>query len=326
MSHRSLPMPPAGFDPVEKAADLLRLPEFGLPAMPDAAREPALYRLWREMLAAPLRFVADDSRPHVPKGGTPPAAAGMRLFSLPIRSREARRLPASPNWSGFTRFPSRGDRFSRVAASWIVPAVAAGAPEDRTTLDYRCSIWIGLDGKRRWADSMPQLGTEQTAGGTTRLWWQWWTPKSRRFQHYVDGVAVKPGDTVYCDLSMVAPDRVRLHFANRSTNEFTAVEVDGEAPMRGSSAQWILERPAEPELTATTVEAGELYPMPSFGAVSPLAFAARGMTPDGAVRAYGLDNARATSNVTLRQKPSRSAIVAFARRSGSGSGSVIRYR
>jgi hypothetical protein len=324
MTHRPLPRPPAGFDPVGNAADLARLPEFGLPAVPDAAREPELHKLWRDMLAAPLVFVEDRSRPHVPNGGTPPAASpGPRLSNLAIRRRESRRLVTSPNWSGFASFPSRGDRFTRVAASWQVPSVGPGATEDQSMLDFRCSIWIGLDGKRRWANSMPQLGSEQSADGTTRLWWQWWTPTSRRFQHYVEGIAVQPGDLLYCDLSMVTPDRARLHFVNRSRSLFTSVEVDGEAPMRGSSAQWILERPAEPVVTPGTVEIGELYPMPNFGAASPLAFAARGTTFDGTTRAYGLHNARATSNVTLRQNPSRSVIVARARRSRDGG--LVRY-
>ena len=71
------------------------------------------------------------------------------------------RRESSLNWSGAYVTPRNGRQFTEVHGRWEVPAVAvpsgtSGSPE------FRSSIWIGLDGQRRYFDSsLPQIGTAQ---------------------------------------------------------------------------------------------------------------------------------------------------------------------
>ena len=50
--------------------------------------------------------------------------------------------------------PARnGRQFTEVHGRWEVPAVAI--PSGRASPEFRSSIWIGLDGQRRYFNSVP---------------------------------------------------------------------------------------------------------------------------------------------------------------------------
>ncbi|MES2714097.1 MAG: G1 family glutamic endopeptidase [Pseudomonadota bacterium] len=311
------PAPPRGFDPVGNAADRARLTEFGLPPAPDAVREPALHAHWATLFTPSMRFVSPEARPAVAgdcvlqrrritalrRGGASPAA---RTF-------------VSGNWSGGWIAANRGARFRAVAARWRVPAVMPGAAVDASAEPYRCSVWVGLDGKHAWAASMPQLGTEHTAdpNGGHRFWWQWWVRDSTDMQHYVDGIPLSPDDEVLCYLAMLSTTKVVYCFANISSGKVAVAVVSKPAsPMRGSTAEFILERPANGQVIDNKVITGNLFPMPDFGVVACDSFAASCVALDDPAntRPRGLQHCRMIQNGAVRSGPRRVGVTARAER------------
>jgi hypothetical protein len=313
------PPPPPGFDPVNKAADRKRLADFGLPPEPDALQEPELRKLWATLLSPAMNFSSAK-----PPSDPPQSFRSSRTRIVALRrtgARQASRLSVSGNWSGGWIAANRGARFRAVAARWRVPTVAIGAAEDANGEPYRCSIWVGLDGKHAWAHSMPQLGTEHTAGpaGGHRFWWQWWVLNSTDLQHYLGVMPIEPGDDVICYLAMLSTTRVVFCFANVTKLRLAVVVVSKFAsPMRGSTAEWILERPANGEIVDGEVVTGKLFPMPDFGAVNSADFAASCVhLDDPAIRhARGLQHCRMIQNGTVRADPVRIGITARAERHG----------
>src|SRR5206468_8059103 len=151
------PRPPEGFNPLTARPE--ELARYGIPPKPDPDQQPALTRFWIEMYSRPLVFVAP-----------PPLEA-----ILPTRIRRE----ASLNWSGASITPRNGQQFTEVHATWEIPLVAAPAGMPGAA-EYRSSIWIGLDGQRRYFDSsLPQLGTAQFVHAPAtappfHTWCQWW--------------------------------------------------------------------------------------------------------------------------------------------------------
>lgn len=308
-------VPPPGFDPVRNMADRARLASLGLPPAPDPQAEPLLYAHWATFFAPGMQVAGAPPPPTVP----PDCRLG-RTRILALRRagpRQASRLSVSGNWSGGWIAANRGERFRAVAARWRAPSVAAGAPEDAAAEPYRCSIWVGLDGKHRWADSMPQLGTEHTADGGQRFWHQWWIRDATDMQHYVTSLPLDPDDEVLCYLAMLSTTRVVYAFANISKMRVAFRTVSKpDDPMRGSTAEWVLERPANGQVIGTTVITGNLFPMPNFGLVTCDGFAASCVPLAGNAppRAHDLVPCRTIQNGTVRRDATRTAITARAER------------
>jgi hypothetical protein len=256
-------LPPEGFDPVNEPADAARLGEFWLPPRPDVRLEPELHAHWREMLAPPLRYVLAQSQL------SPKRPMRKRSGSKTAMALHTTKLEGSTNWSGAYIVPNRGHRFAHIVGRWRVPKLEAGIrASDDVGLPFRCSIWIGLDGKKRWTSSMPQIGSEQTLSRegkqTQLLWWQWWQrDRADRLSlpSTIAGLPVSPGDLVLASLTALDPHCVRFHVANRTRDLFATVQVTRAAQLVGSSAEWVVERPADPDLG----KPGPLYPLPAFG-------------------------------------------------------------
>lgn len=260
-------LPPPGFDPVNNPADRAELEHYWLPAMPDPVHQPTLYEHWREMLSLPLTYV-------VPKSTAAPAGMNPALVAGQVA---AGNLQSSFNWSG-TFLEANGDRsFARVTGAWTVPTIGNGtrAPGDPQDLPFRCSVWIGIDGKKLFTKSMPQVGSVQwlTAKGTQEqgLWWQWWRrgySAQDGLPYDMTGVPVSPGDRVLCNITAVAPNRVWVNVANRTTNTFATVQITGGEPVVGDTVEWIVERPADFALSAGPDDPGPLFPMPDYGTLT----------------------------------------------------------
>jgi Peptidase A4 family len=259
------PLPPEGFDPVRNPKDVDRLAEFWLPERPDHKKQPDLYAHWHEMFSPLPTFVKARSLPrHKPHVSNMP--------NVPPRLRAgAGLLESSRNWSGAYLDCTNANPFRRVVGAWTIPAVNPGIRQkDDLDLPFQCSAWIGIDGKKQWTESMPQVGTEHGIGSGGRrhhfLWWQWWQRRPGRdpeLPFIIRGVPVKPGDRVLCSLTLVTPERVRIHVVNRKTNLFATVEVTADEPVRGGTAEWVVERQSDfrrgPDV---------LHPLPDFTEVT----------------------------------------------------------
>jgi len=279
-------LPPDGFNPVDNPADAAKLDQFWLPPKPDPVKQAALFDHWREMLSPPPTFVHADSQPAdttlpratdvdevvdpPPPPGHPVASPHAVAFGLPLSPPTAR----SRNWSGAFLEPAGASRFVRAVAAWTVPSIKPG---ERSALEppevpFRCSIWIGIDGKKTTTHSMPQLGsmheiTEQGAQ-VHGLWWQWWRrgySKQDGLPFNVKGVKIDAGDRVMCSLVALSRTSVRMHFLNRTKNLFATLQVDGAAPIKGLTTEWIVERPADFTRAMSPTDPGPLFPLPDFG-------------------------------------------------------------
>ena len=230
------PQPPKGFNPLTaRPEDRAR---YGIPPKPDPDQQPVLTRFWTEMYSLPLVFVAPPS-----------------LDAILPRIRGE----ASLNWSGAYITPRNGQQFTEVHATWEIPLVAAPAGMSGSD-EYRSSIWIGLDGQRRYFESsLPQLGTAQFVNAPAtappfHTWCQWWLRDNP--QTYVPAilsVGVAPYDRVMASLRVLSETRVHGIIENRTTGAILPFIMDAptdtssgmQLKVSGATAEWIVERPAD---------------------------------------------------------------------------------
>lgn len=265
------PLPPKGFD-VLKASDA-ELARYKLPPRPDARRSPELRAFWERMFAPPLTFFQPKPIPldvgHLLLQGA--GAHGTDATGGAAQHFAPTRWGTSQNWSGAVVKARDGMLFHRLGGSWTVPTpnkptgiFANTKPPPNNT--WQASVWIGFDGYFKWSKSLPQLGTvskatPQSNGRITQetyVFGQWWVrddPDNKEVR--IDGITVKPGDEVCCDLTIEdAGRKVRMHLVNRSSGQAISftwdsnkrspnqnVTVGIDAPAEGRTAVWCLERP-----------------------------------------------------------------------------------
>ena len=253
--------PPEGFNPLIARSD--ELERYGIPPRPDPQTRPALARFWTEMFSPPLEFVPVQYA----------LATEPLLISAPPRVTAGQAREASLNWCGAYITPRDGRQLTEVHGSWTVPGVAAptGMP---ATDEYRSSIWIGLDGQRRYLDSsLPQIGTAQFLNAGIlppfSTWWQWWL-RDHTLPPVTLGLAVAPGERVMCSLLVLNDTCVKFIIENRTTGEIftpctmlspTDLATGSQVLVSGATAEWIVERP-------TRLATGELHELPDYGAVA----------------------------------------------------------
>lgn len=285
---------PPNFDPATTTLDAAALVLCGLPPRP---QEAAARAQWIAMLGpvatvtqATIKQVAIDMR----LGGRRAEALDRDAQGedLPLLDALPRgRLGSSRNWSGAAHLARRGERFTQVMAGWVAPAPAAGRGEG----PFVCSVWIGVDGLRRWMTSMPQMGTAHVRGDTglhkdvSFVWLQWWLyRRGVQAPVEIDVQGLAEGDPVHCCITLLPPgpatkgeaDCVQFFVrAGRSTTAHVLVvrpptDKQGRlVPARGASAQWIVERPTALQKSGN-VDKDELFPLPNFGTCATTGFAA----------------------------------------------------
>jgi hypothetical protein len=152
----------------------------------------------------------------------------------------------------------------------LPPAAMQGPPD----IPYVCANWIGLDGQRLYLDSsLPQMGTvsiRQPDGTTTaQSWMQWWARGVANSAPVPIGLAVNPGNQVFCVLTAWDPQTVIGVMVNLSTGTGTVAKgtsptvtlPDGsmvQPDIAGSTAEWIMERPR-------VVDQTTIYNFPDYG-------------------------------------------------------------
>lgn len=304
-------LPPAGFDPL--TADPTELERFGIPPRPDRLLQPALTRFWEAMFAPPLEFLREDFS----------FALREVIVSDQLRVAPSVRRESSLNWSGAYVTPRDGRRFTEVHGAWVVPVVAApsGTP---ATAELHSSIWIGLDGMRRYLDSsLPQIGTAQILNDptlppvSTTTWWQWWL-RDHDYPPVTLPLVVDPGDRVMCSLHVLSDTSVKFIIINRTTNQifppFTMPSPTTDPPafiqvnVSGATAEWIVERP-------TSVDTGEIYELPDYGTVDVTeCLAVSAHVPPGPGQEQTLEGARLINMYKVEQNPSRRVTISVAER------------
>jgi hypothetical protein len=304
------PQPPAGFNPLTARPE--ERAYYGIPPQPDPVQQRILTSFWTEMYSPPLVFVA------------PPSL----LALLPERIRTELRITAtaqreaSLNWSGAYITPRNGQQFTEVHATWTIPSVMAPASMPGTA-EYRSSIWIGLDGQRRYCDSsLPQLGTAQFVNAPASVqpfhtWCQWWLRDNPlTYIPATLSVVVAPGQRVMTSLRVVNETQVDCIIKNRTTGEilpftmYAPTDTSGrQVKISGATAEWVVERPAK--------QPDELYELPNYGTVHfTNCFALSAKMPVGGVPEPGrertLDGARLIRMYKTERNPSRTVTLSKA--------------
>lgn len=306
--------PPEDFDPLTAEPEVLA--KYGIPQRPNAEDFPALARFWTEMFSPPLVFTEKKFL----------FLVDPVLVSAQLRVTASARRESSLNWSGAYITPRNGQQLTEVHGRWEVPAVGvpsgtSGSPE------FRSSIWIGLDGQRRYLDSsLPQIGTAQFLNSPNdppySVWWQWWLRNSSTtFSPVSLALPITPGQRMMASLRVRDETHVDFLIENRTTGQifppFTmAAPTDTTSQIQvkvsGASAEWIVERPTN----ATT---GDLYNLPNYNEVHfTNCFAISANMPPGQLPGPGLeqtlDGARLINMYNVERSPSRTVIISKTKR------------
>ena len=306
-------VPDSGFD--ARTAPNEQLLALGLPPR---SEDPRLQRMWNVFFERKLTFLGAETLTIAPGSGGKPVRA-MQRHTPDALTAPSGRVLTSHNWSGATIAPSGGRRFTDVYGIWKVPAVTAPSPPPSGSApEYYSSIFIGLDGQRRYFDaSLPQIGTRQdiTADGTRyETWFEWfalfhdvWPTKL--------GVGVSPGERVMAWLTVLDATSVRLMIRNLDRTPPEACALTLQSPsvttaggarqprVSGATAQWIFERP--------TSKAGVLETLPVFDDVEFLdCFAVAAGGAIASAKVHGLVGARLSRMLARHSPPHRTALLA----------------
>jgi hypothetical protein len=232
--------PPAGFDPMTaSAADLAR---YGYPPYPGPDATPQDLAIWKMQVNPAL------------KRGIPQFER-TNIYHRPLQAMkidENAKKVSSSNWSGYALVHNKSS-FKSASGAWIVPAVQP--PFGGCSGDLASAEWVGIDGFSN--DLLFQAGSEANAacsgGGTFYGPWVEWLPAAEfLFTPPGDGAFV-PGD--YIIVTVTASDWSHGESSTgslvytdvtqnwqESTGPFSAASIGGTF-IRGTSAEWIVERP-----------------------------------------------------------------------------------
>lgn len=285
-----------------------------IPTLPDSKR-PRLSRIQQRMQGlSPVgvkdNLGDDDLFPPVgiidPRSGPPPIdAPGVRGRSATLSSR---------NWSGAVTLATSGERLGFVAGSWVVPQVIAPDPMGTVVT----SMWIGFDGHRRHAGSMPQVGVVfgwDKGTKFVRAWHQWWVRDKSFPPRVIKSLPVGEGDRIAAWMRRHDDgSAVDIHLArigkSISTTIFVAYTLKApvsDRPVLGKSAQWIVERTKK-------MKEAKLYPLARFATASFDEWAAGGSSPSSSedrlitsVRLYAADETPGDRRTRMRIARSDSA-------------------
>jgi hypothetical protein len=300
--------PPGDFNPL--TAEPEELEKYGIPPRPNARKFPALARFWTEMFSPPLKFVEAKFL-----FTADPVLISYRLLMTASDQRES-----SSNWSGAYVTPRNGRQFTGVHGRWEVPAVSVPAGTSGTP-EFRSSIWIGLDGQRRYFDSsLPQIGTSQCLNSPTDppffVWWQWWARNNPgTFNPAHIPLTILPGQRMMASLIVLSETQVQFLFENRTTGEIVqpfvmAAPMDSSGmqfKVSGATAEWIVERP-------TNANTYEPYELPDYHEVHfSDCFATSAVMPPAQLPGPGLeetlDGARLINMYKVKRNPSRTVTI-----------------
>jgi len=248
------------FDPSHASQEELLY--YGLPPRPDPRSQPRVYEAWQRGFGQPLTLNSFAfTIAQLSELGYRPYFREEALVQRPSR------YVASLNWSGAYLAANRFKKFMQIWGIWTVPNNLQQAPVPPAVKlrPFNCSVWIGLDGQRRYLNSsLPQIGTtstyDATAPGNTvaQAWTQWWDRENPQETLPVPmSLAVDPGNEVLSVLTAVSPRHVHLVMVNLSQGKAIAVWASSPSvtldngrvvplEISGATAEWIVERPMIP--------------------------------------------------------------------------------
>jgi len=308
---------PAGCNLLDAPPDQLDL--YGIPQKPDALAEPPLFAFWKKLVSEPFH-------PRPPKF----------IFDGPtFRTSPSGALQSSLNWSGALVSPPRPKRFIFAAAGWIAPEVKRPCASALFTHEDipKCLVWVGIDGHNGSLPkiSLPQIGTAHQPQGPVEgrhfAWWYWWHQCSKGTVTQIDDFDIDPGDEILAGLQVLISQDILFFIKNQRTGEFRrflAKQPRADIEPLGSSAEWVVERPTNPDSRKPFPLAAYGYPLADGRVDFKHCFA---VAADGPVAKEGrlitlADNGRIIKMREAFADPYRTVYVSRAKRRKDPDGSV----
>ncbi|MDH2341093.1 G1 family endopeptidase [Bradyrhizobium sp. SSUT18] len=240
------------------------LDRYGIPQKPDVVTEPELFEFWTQLVSEPF------SAKQPVFGSIDPPSLGGSLQSM-------------LNWSGALISTPWPQRIVFAAAGWNVPDVRrpSASALDTHADDPKSLLWVGLDGRNGMLPniSLPQIGTGHWPNRKPKhfAWWDWWhnsppdqaTTKSSASPRpqaitLIENLPINEDDHILAGLAVQVSGDILYFIKNRSTGEFRsflARQPPGEIEPLGSSVEWVMERPTDPE-------SRDLFPLPDYDPVN----------------------------------------------------------
>lgn len=337
------PIPPDGFNP--RTATAAELQHFGLPARPGRGASAVERQYWDRTFTGPITTAPPTMQMLVSNV----AAADVPHHDHRINlAQTGGRHQRSENWSGGFVTPAGGGMFVQVRGLWRVPEpqLPSHAVKDE---DYRSSVWIGLDGQRRYLhSSLPQIGTAQfiidpTGKPVERhrfCWWQWWFRNGFSQDHRLS-LQVDPDDLVSAEVTVLSRTSVKFFIMNVTKRKLYPVfqawapqskytDVTGlvQVMVSGATAEWVVERPRAYKLHddnggdqtrgggGEVAEGGQLYRLPNYDVVefSECHAIAKESPASVKLRVHRLVGGRYINMYERRRAPERTVDVSIASR------------
>jgi hypothetical protein len=252
---------PPGFNPLK--ASRSQRDDYGIPEEPDAIAEPELHAFWTELVSEP--FSAQQ-----------PTFEDMESPSL------GGSLQSMLNWSGALVSAPWPQQIVFAAGGWNVPGVRlpSASALDTHADDPKSLLWVGLDGLNGMLPNitLPQIGTGHWPNRTPQhfAWWDWWhntspddasakssTPPKPQAIKLIKNLPIGEKDHILAGLAVQVSGDILYFIKNQSTGEFRSFLVrqpPGEIEPLGSSVEWVMERPTDPE-------SRDLFPLPDYDRV-----------------------------------------------------------
>jgi hypothetical protein len=240
----SAPAPPDGFDPI--SASDQDLETYGFPPRPDAKAQPKVYAAWAKGMRASRHRIV------------PQLQVTERIHG-PFQTNGT--SSGSFNWNGAVATDG-AVAFSKpnslhIASAYIVVPPANPPFGQCPQQEVYSSQFAGIDGTfLGGSNNIFQAGTESDAqcqGGATKnyyAWFEWYgtgcspslTPICGEVK--VTNLNANPGQTIFVYVYALTPTSGGVYFINLDTNQSVSIGVaNANAPLTGTSAEWILERP-----------------------------------------------------------------------------------
>jgi Peptidase A4 family len=145
----------------------------------------------------------------------------------------------SSNWAGYVVNPkAAATRFKKVSGTWVVPKGRCRAGREGFA-----ATWVGIGGYQRNSRALEQTGTELACSASGSARYAAWFELVPDVAHELT-ITVRPGDRIDAAVT-VKGTRVTIYLRNRTRGMAFRHTFGMRAPDTSSSAEWIVEAPAD---------------------------------------------------------------------------------
>jgi hypothetical protein len=245
----TMPAKPAGFDPATASPAELQI--YGLPPRPDKQANPKGYASWLNAVSIPNRIIPVLQQTSVfhgpariaPKSASPPQGAATAPTQYAVTG--------FYNWSGWDTYYSAAPfKIEQVWGSYVVPVARNpfGQCPSHPQYDVWSSYWVGIDGR---LDAVVfQNGVEADSYNDCAGSWQYYAPWIEWYpgpEYRVLNAPVQAGDYIVVVNWTTSATTGCFFWANESQQWYgdicTSSSAIGGSPVKGTSVEWITERP-----------------------------------------------------------------------------------